>query len=84
MVTLRGMSSEIERFLFDLLGAAEWVLYAAVEDAVCITASPNGVRDLLNLPRPVFCKSPEEIGVLLSGGIKAWEKYRGQIVGDGG
>lgn len=84
MVTLRGMTSEIEQFLFDLLGAAEWVMHPAMDDFISITTSPNGVKDLPNyLPRPVYCKTPKELGVLFSNGVRAWEKYRDQIASEG-
>ena len=47
MVALRGLTPDLLRFLYDLLGAAEWVLLPAMEGNPAIVTSPglaSGIR----------------------------------------
>lgn len=82
-VTLRGVTSELFQFLFDLLKSAEWVMIPAKEDLVAITTSPERLKGIpKDFPKIVECHSAEELGVLLSDGIQAWGKHRRQVIGD--
>ncbi len=84
VVTLRGLSPTIEKFLFDLLNAAEWVMLPATEAFFSITTSPKYVKQLPNnLPTPVLCQSPKELEFLLNDGVQAWKKYRDHVLGGG-
>jgi hypothetical protein len=83
MVALRGLTADLVRFLFDLLQAGNWVMLPVMEEEVAITTSPGSMKGTPeNFPRVVACNSAEELGTLLSGGVRAWEKYRNHVVGD--
>jgi hypothetical protein len=70
------------QFLFDLLVAGRWVMIPAMADTVAITNSPDNVFGLPDgFPRLVECGSSEELGVILTDGAQAWERYRDQVVG---
>jgi hypothetical protein len=86
MAALRGITPDLLRFLFDLLkaGGDRWLMLPAMEDSVAITTSSRCVKGLpKDFPRLVSCNSPEELGVLLSDGVLAWEKFRDHVVGGG-
>ncbi len=84
MVSLRrGLSPDFLRFLFDLLKAAEWVMFPAMEGNPAIVSSPGLASEFAEEFKEVVCGSPEELGAILSGGYEAWRSYRDQIVGDG-
>lgn len=83
-VTLRsGLSPDCLRFLFDLLKAAEWVMLPAMEGNPAIVSSPGLASEFTDKFPEVVCRSPEELGAVLSGGYEAWERYRDRVVGDG-
>jgi hypothetical protein len=82
MVSLRGITPDLTRFLFDFLKAGNWVMLPAMEDAVAITTSPGSVKGVPDdFPRIVACDSADEVGVLLTKGVKAWQGYRDQVAG---
>ena len=82
MVTLRfGLSPDCLRFLFDLLNAAEWVMFPAMEGNPAIVSSPGLANEFADSFPEVVCGSPEELGAILSGGYDAWKRYRDRIVG---
>jgi hypothetical protein len=81
MVTLRGITPNLTQFLFDLLKAGKWVMIPVMEDLVAITASPESTKGIPeDFPRIVVCNSPHEMGLLLTNGVKAWQRYRDQVV----
>lgn len=83
MVALRGITSELIQFLFDLLQAGNWVMLPAMEDALAITTSPGCLKGIPDdFPKIVVCHSAAELAVLLSDGFQAWETYKDQILGD--
>jgi hypothetical protein len=83
-VTLRsGLSPDCLQFLLDLLKAAEWAMFPAMEGNPAIVSSPGLASEFADRFPEVVCGSPEELGAILSGGYEAWEKYREQIVGEG-
>jgi hypothetical protein len=83
MVALRGLTPDIVKFLFDLLKAGNWVMCPAMEDPIAVTTSPDKMCGTPgDFPEVLTCESAEELGVLLSGGFKAWKKYRDQVVRD--
>lgn len=80
MVALRGMTSDTCQLLFDLLKAGNWVMIPAMEDTAAITASWHSVKNAPDdFPRIVVCHSAAELSVLLSKGVREWERYRDQI-----
>jgi hypothetical protein len=83
MVTVRGLSPDCLRFLFDLLKAAEWVMFPAMEGNPAIVSSPGLASEFADSFPEVVCGSPGELGEILSGGYEAWERYRDQIAGEG-
>jgi hypothetical protein len=84
MIALRGITPDVSQFLFEFLKAGNWVMLPAMEDAVAITASPGGVKNVPHdFPRLVACDSASELTVLLSDGMETWQKYRDQVA-DGG
>lgn len=84
MVVLRGLTADLLRFLFDLLGAADWVLFPAMEGNPAIVRSPGLARGFADSFPEVVCDSPEELGTNLSGGFEAWKRFRDRIVGEKG
>jgi hypothetical protein len=83
MVSLRGLTPGLSKFLYDLLKAGNWVMIPAMEDAVAITTSPSSLRRIPDdFLRIVVCNSVEELSQLLSGGVRAWEKYRDHVIGE--
>jgi hypothetical protein len=83
MVALRGITPNLIDFLYELLKAGNWVMLPVMEDAVAITASPRGMKGVPDdFPTIVACNSADDMGVLLTKGVKAWQKYRDQVGGD--
>lgn len=81
MVALRDITPHLIQFLFDLLKAGNWVMLSPLEDAVAITASPGIVKGVPDeFPKVVVCNTTDELGVLLTKGVKAWQKHRDKVV----
>ena len=84
MISLGGITPDLSQFLLDFLKAGNWVMLPAMEDAVAIAASPECVKGVPDdFPRLVICNSAKEVAVLLTKGVKAWQKYRNQVVRGG-
>jgi hypothetical protein len=82
MVAVRGITPDLLQFLIDLLRAGNWVMLPAMEGDIAITASPESLRGVPDgFPRVVICDSAEELGVLLTDGFGAWQRYRDQVAG---
>ena len=77
-----GLSPDCLRFLIDLLYAAEWVMFPAMEGNPAIVSSPGIANEFADSFTEVVCASPEELGATLSGGFDDWKRYRDQIVGE--
>jgi hypothetical protein len=85
MVKLWGMTSALSQFLYDLLKAGNWVMLPVMEDTVAITTSPGSISGIPDdFPKVVVCNSHDDLALLLTKGVRAWENYRDQIVGGGG
>ena len=84
MVALRGITPGLLQFLIDLLKAGNWSMVPAMEDIVAIVPSLESVKKNVpdDFPKIVVCNSADELGILLSGGFRAWKKYRDHVVGD--
>lgn len=81
-VTLRsGLSPDCLRFLFDLLKAAEWVMFPAMEGNPAIVSSPGIAKEFPEFPE-VVCRSPDELRTILAGGFAAWQPYRDRVARD--
>lgn len=84
MVSLHGrLTPDLLVFLFDLLGAAEWVMLPAMEDNPAITTVAGRGAAFDTFPEMV-CSSPEELGAILSSGHADWLRYRDQVIESGG
>jgi hypothetical protein len=82
LVALRGLTPDLSRFLYELLKAGNWVMLPAMEDNMAITTSPECVKGIPeDFPKVVACGSAEELDVLLSSGVEAWQKYRDRALG---
>jgi hypothetical protein len=82
MVAIRGMTPQLVQFLFDLLVAGKWVMLPIMAETVAITYSMGNVFGIpYGFPTIVECASAEELGVILSEGVQAWERYRDKVVG---
>jgi hypothetical protein len=68
MIALRGLTPDLLRFLFALLRAADWVLLPAMEGSPAIVTSPGLASSFADSHPEVVCKSPEELGTVLSTG----------------
>jgi hypothetical protein len=82
---IRGMSSDLVRFIFEVARAGDMVILPAMEHFVPILSSPEQrahlPADLTDRdPAPVVCDTPEGLESLLSGGYEGWKKYRDQIL----
>jgi hypothetical protein len=83
MATLRGITPNLTHFLFDLLKAGNRVMLPVMEDLVAITASPGSTKGIPeDFPKIVVCNSPDEMRLLLTNGVNAWQRYRDQVVGN--
>jgi hypothetical protein len=80
VIPRKGLSPDCLRFLFDLLRAAEWVMMAAMEGNPAIVSAPGIAKEFVDSFPEVVCRSPDELGTILSGGFKAWEQYRDKVV----
>ena len=83
---IRGMSSELVSFVWEIARAGDMVILPAMENFVPILVSAEQKNqlplDLLqNQPEPVVCASAAELEVLLTNGYTGWRKYRDQVVG---
>jgi hypothetical protein len=83
MAAVRGLTPDLLGFLFDLLGAADWVMMPAMEGNPAIVSAPGLASAFADSFPEVVCGSPEELGAILSGGYEAWKRYRDQVVGEG-
>jgi hypothetical protein len=82
MVSVQGMTPVLSQLLHDLLAAADWIMLPAMEEAVAVMTSRGSLTGIPNdFPRVVVCDSAGELAMLLAGGVRAWEKYRDQVVG---
>jgi hypothetical protein len=83
MISVSGMTTSLVSFLFQFLKAGNWVMLPVMEDSIAITATPELMTGTpADFPQVITCKSADELEMLLSKGLKAWEKYRDQVVGD--
>lgn len=81
---IRGMSSELTRFVRRIAKAGDIVILTAMEDFVPIMTSPEQISSLPYGLRedhhyPVTCGSAEELESLLSGGYAGCKRYRDRI-----
>jgi hypothetical protein len=82
MVALRtALSAECIQFLIDLLRAAEWVMFPAMEGNPVIASGPGLAKEFPTFTE-VVCRSAEELEAILSGGFDAWTRYRARILGE--
>ena len=82
MVALRGITPDLLQFLYDLHKAGNWVMLPTIEDPVAVTTSPKHLKGIPEgFPKIVICNSGEELGLVLTSGVKAWQQYRDQVVG---
>ncbi|MGC1619983.1 MAG: hypothetical protein WA765_15950 [Candidatus Acidiferrum sp.] len=82
---IRGMSPHLISFIFEIARAGDMVVLPAMEDFVPILSSPEQKQQLppdsaQHSPGAVVCRSPAELGALLSGGYAGWQEYRNQIL----
>jgi hypothetical protein len=82
MVAVRGITAHLTQFLFDLLQAGNWVMLPAMEDSVALTTSLESVKGIPDdFPKIIIVTSAEDVGVLLTKGVKAWQKYLDRAAG---
>jgi hypothetical protein len=80
---VRGLSSSLAAFIFEIARAGDMVVLPAMEDSVPILSAPEQRNELpsdlqASEREPVLCRSASELEVLLSGGYVAWQKYLNQ------
>jgi hypothetical protein len=82
MVALRGQPTEdVLKFLYALLQAGNWVMIPAMRETRAIAVSPTAFKSVPStFPEPLVCQSHQEIGLLLSGGVKVWQDYRDHVI----
>jgi hypothetical protein len=83
MVAVRGLTPDLLRFLFAMLEAADWVMMPAMEGNPVITRTAVSAECVSADSPRVVCSSPEELGVVLTKGVEAWQQYRDQVTGPG-
>ncbi|HXE36819.1 MAG TPA: hypothetical protein VN087_23090 [Verrucomicrobiae bacterium] len=81
---VRGLSSNLAAFIFEIAKAGDMVVLPAMEDFVPILSAPEQRNELppdlqAGERGPVLCRSASELEVLLSGGYVAWQKYLNQV-----
>jgi len=82
---VRGMSSNLAAFIFEIAKAGDMVVLPAMEEFVPILSAPEQRNELppdlqASERGPIWCKSATELEVLLSGGYAAWQKYLSQVL----
>ena len=82
---VRGLSSNLAAFIFEVAKAGDMVVLPAMEDFVPILSAPEQRNELppdlqSGEREPVLCRSASELEVLLSGGYAAWQKYLSQVL----
>src|SRR5262249_12389448 len=82
-VSVWGLTPSLLQLLFDLMTAGKWIMLPVMEETMAITSSAENLKGIPeDFPPTVVCATPNHLGVLLSNGIRAWKKYRDQIVND--
>lgn len=81
---VRGLSSNLAAFIFEIAKAGDMVVLPAMEDFVPILSAPGQRNELppdlqASERGPIWCRSASELEVLLSGGYAAWQKYLNQV-----
>lgn len=85
MVALRGLTPGLVTFLMDLLKAGNWVMLPAMEGNPALTAAPDHLKGVpKDFPEITTCTSADELGVILTNGLGAWQRYRDQVVSRAG
>ena len=83
MVTFRWLPASLFRFAVDLLKAGNWTMLPAIESTVAVVSSLESVKGIPDgFPPIVICDSPEELRILVTEGVDAWEKHRDIVGGD--
>jgi hypothetical protein len=82
---VRGLSSNLAAFIFEIAKAGDMVVLPAMEDFVPILSAPEQRNELppdlqASERGPIWCRSASELEVLLSGGYAAWQKYLNQVL----
>ena len=82
---LRGLSSNLAAFIFEIAKAGDMVVLPAMEEFVPILSAPEQRNELppdlqASERGPIWCRSATELEVLLSGGYAAWQKYLSQVL----
>lgn len=85
---VRGLSSNLAAFIFEIAKAGDMVVLPAMEGFVPILSAleqrnelPPDLQNYLqnSAAGPIWCRSASELEALLSGGYVAWQKYRNQV-----
>jgi hypothetical protein len=78
---IRGISSHLVEFIWEIAKAGDLVILPAMEDFVPILSSPDQKPQLhpdlaRDWPEPVVCGSKAELEIILFRGYAGWEQYR--------
>ncbi len=82
---VRGLSSNLAAFIFEIAKTGDMVVLPAMEDFVPILSAPEQRNELPpdlqnSAPGPIWCRSASELEALLAGGYAAWKKYLNQVL----
>jgi hypothetical protein len=81
-VALQELSPDLSHFLMELLKAGNWCMQPAMENSMAIVSTQDSVKGApKDFPEIVVCNSADELGILLSDGLQAWQQYRDQVTG---
>jgi hypothetical protein len=80
LVSLWGLTPDVLRFLLDLGRAGNMQMRPIMEEELTVVPSPELLEgEQGDWRNPVFCESAAELGELIAGGFRAWQRYRDQV-----
>ena len=81
MISMRGFSISAAEFLFELADAGNFIVHPIMKGNPCVVTA-NCTRELVmkRWPSVEVLTSASELHALLSGGVRAWQVYRDQVV----
>jgi hypothetical protein len=83
MVALRWLTPDTAQFLFDLMNAANWVMFWPSDNLLALKSTNTQTESLPEgFPKIVDCHTVDELGSHIAGDVESWQKYRDQVVGD--
>lgn len=83
MASLRGLTSELSSFLYELADTGNLVMLPAMEESrPLVTSDETAARVTSRWPDTLVMASAEELAAFLGQGVAGWAAYRDRVMGD--